>query len=157
MVLWQHLINVLLASMVVFVRLSMHGAINVNYFKLKKEELREYIGNVFFILFTNFVLIFINVFFLKTYISNMIKFPVKWISIVIVIALCQSIFTINLRLWQVEQKSLPYGLFQISRTILNVILSLIFIVALVWGWQGRLLGVITSIVFGFLSIFVIHK
>lgn len=150
--------DVLLAVMVVFVGLSMQGAINVNYFKLKKEELREYIGNVFFILFSNFVLIFIIVFFLKTYISNMIKFPVKWIPIVIAIALCQSIFTINLRLWQVEQKSLPYGLFQISRTILNVILSLIFIVALVWGWQGRLLGVvITSIVFGLLSIFVIYK
>ena len=150
--------NVLLAVMVVFVGLSMHGAINVNYFKFKKEELREYIGNVFFILFTNFVLIFIIVFFLKTYISNIIKFPVKWIPIVIVIALCQSIFTINLRLWQVEQKSLPYGLFQISGTILNVAISLIFVVVLAWGWQGRLLGVvITSIVFGFLSIFVIHK
>jgi len=58
--------NVLLAVMVVFVGLSMHGAINVNYFKLTKEELREYIGNVFIILFTNFILIFIIVFFLKT-------------------------------------------------------------------------------------------
>ena len=150
--------NVLLAVIVVFVGLSMHGAINVNYFKLKKEELREYIGNVFIILFTNFILIFIIVFFLKTYLSNIIKFPEKWIPIVAIIALCQSIFAVNLGLWQVEQKSFPYGIFQISRTILNVVLSLIFVVALVWGWQGRLLGVIiTSIVYGIISIFVIIK
>ena len=150
--------NVLLTVVVVFVGLSMHGAINVNYFKLKKEELREYIGNVFIILFTNFILIFIVVFFLKYYLSISTKFPEKWIPIVIVIALCQSIFAVNLGLWQVEQKPFPYGVFQISRTILNVALSLIFVVALVWGWQGRLLGVvITSIAFGLLSIFIIYK
>lgn len=150
--------NVLLGVMVVFVGLSMHGAINVNYFKLKKEELREYIGNVFIILFTNFILIFIVVFFLKYHLSISTKFPEKWIPIVTVIALCQSIFAINLVLWQVEQKSFPYGIFQVSRTILNVALSLIFVVALVWGWQGRLLGVIiTSIVYGVISIFVITK
>jgi len=150
--------NVLLAVMVVFVGLSMHGAINVNYFKLKREELREYIGNVFIILFTNFILIFIIVFFLKTYFSNIVKFPVKWIPILVIVALCQSIFKINLGLWRVEQKSLPYGLFQISRTISNVALSLIFVVALVWGWQGRLLGaIITSVIFGLISIFLIYR
>jgi len=150
--------NVLLAVVVVFVGLSMHGAINVNYFKLEKEELRKYIGNVFIILFTNFIIIFIVVFFLKYYLSISTKFPEKWIPIVVIIALCQSIFAVNLGLWQVEQKSFPYGLFQISRTILNVVLSLIFVVALVWGWQGRILGVIiTSIVYGIISIFVIYK
>ena len=150
--------NVLLAVVVVFVGLSMHGAINVNYFKLKKEELREYIGNVLIILFTNFILVFIIVFFSKTYLFNVIKFPAKWIPIVTIVALCQSIFAINLGLWRVEQKSFPYGVFQISRTILNVALSLIFVVALVWGWQGRILGVIiTSIIYGIISIFVIIK
>lgn len=150
--------NVLLAVMVVFVGLSMHGAINVNFFKLSKDKLREYIGNVFIILFTNFILIFIVVFFLKYYLSISTKFPEKWIPIVAIIALCQSLFAITLGLWQVEQKSFPYGVFQISRTILNVALSLIFVVVLVWGWQGRVLGVIiTSVIFGLLSIFVIYK
>ena len=150
--------NVLLAVMVVFVGLSMHGAINVNYFKLKKGELGEYIGNVFIILFANFILVFIIIFFLKSHFSFLIKFPVKWIPIVTVIALCQSFFAINLGLWRVEQKPFPYGLFQISRTILNVILSLIFVVALAWGWQGRLWGVIiASVVFSLLSIFIIYK
>ncbi len=150
--------NVLLAIVTVFVGLSMNGAINVNYFKLKKEELREYIGNAFIILFTNFILVFAVVFYLKTYISISTKFPEKWIPIVAVIALCQSIFSVNLGLWQVEQKSFPYGVVQISRTILNFAFSLIFIVALVWGWQGRLLGVIiTSIIYGIISIFVIIK
>jgi len=150
--------NVLLAVMAVFVGLSMHGAINVNFFKLNKNELKEYIGNVFYILFSSFLLVFIIVYILKSYFSFFTKFPENWIPIIVIIALFQSIFIVNIKLWQVEQKSFPYSTYQISRTILNVALSLIFVVALVWGWQGRLLGVvITSIIFGLLSIFVIYK
>jgi len=129
--------NVLLAVMVVFVGLSMHGAINVNFFKLNKDELREYIGNVFFILFSSFVLVFIVVYILKSYFSFFTKFPENWISFIVIIALCQSIYSVNIALWQVEQKPLPYGLFQILRTILNVSLSVVFVVLLCWGWQGR--------------------
>jgi O-antigen/teichoic acid export membrane protein len=58
----------------------------------------------------------------------------------------------------VEKKSLPYSLFQILRTILNVSLSLFFVVTLGWGWQGRVWGIIiASITFGILSIFVLYK
>ena len=150
--------NVLLAVMVVFVGLSMHGAINVNFFKLNKNELKEYIGNVFSILFSNFLLIFIIVYILKSYFSFFTKFPENWIPYIVLVALFQSIFAIALGLWRVEQKSLPYGLFQISRTILNVSLSVVFVVLLDWGWQGRILGVIaTSVIFGILSIFVLYK
>lgn len=150
--------NVLLAVMVVFVGLSMRGAINVNFFKLNKDELKEYIGNVFSILFSSFLLVFVIVYILKSYFSFFTKFPENWIPYIVVVALFQSIFAITLGLWRVEQKSLPYGLFQISRTILNVSLSVIFVVLIGWGWQGRIFGVIiTSVIFGLLSIFVIYK
>lgn len=150
--------NVLLAVMIVFVGLSMNGAINVNFFKLNKYELKEYIGNVFSILFSSFVLVFIIVYILKLYFSFSLKFPENWLLYIVVVALFQSIFVITLGLWRVEQKSLPYGLFQISRTILNVSLSVVFVVLLSWGWQGRILGaIITSVIFGLLSIFVLYK
>jgi len=150
--------NVLLSVMVVFVGLSMHGAINVNFFKLNKDELKEYIGNVFCILFFSFVLVFIIVYILKSNFSFFTKFPENWVPYIVVVALFQSIFAITLGLWRVEQKSLTYGLFQISRTILNASLSVVFVVLLCWGWQGRILGVITtSVIFGLLSIFVIYK
>jgi len=150
--------NVLLAVMVVFVGLSMHGAINVNFFKLNKDELKEYIGNVFFILFFSFLLVFSIVYILKSNFSFFTKFPENWISFIIIIALCQFIYSINIGLWQVEQKSLPYGLFKNIGTILNFSLSVVFVVLLGWGWQGRILGVIIAIaIFGLLSIFAIYK
>ena len=150
--------NILLAVMTIFVGLNMAGAVNVNFFKLNKNELKKYIGNVIFVLFISFILVFTITYFIKSTISLLTNFPEKWISGIVIVALFQSFFIITTGLWQVEQKALPYGIFQTLRTILNVSLSLIFVVLFGWAWQGRLLGiVITSIVFGLLSIFVIYK
>jgi len=150
--------NILLAVMVVFVGLTMNGAVTVNFFKLNEEELREYIGNINFILLNTFIIVYIVSYILKLPISLFTKFPEKWIPNIAIIALFQFFFTVNIGLWKVEQKPLPYGLFQISRTVLNVSLSVVFVVLLNWGWQGRILGtIITSVIFGLLSIFVIYK
>lgn len=150
--------EVLLTIAVVFVSLNMHGAVAVNFFKICKQELEVYIGNVVFILFISFVLTFSIVYILKTPFSNLIKFPEGWLPIIVVTALFQSVFTITVTLWQVEQKPLPYGIFQISQTVLNVTLSLIFVIALNWQWQGRLLGIIiASIIFGFISLFIVYR
>ncbi len=150
--------NVLLAMVAVFVGLSMNGAISVNFFKLNKEELKKYVGNVFFILFTSFILVYFIACVLRSSLSFFTKIPENWIPTTVIVALFTSFCGVNMVLWQVEQKALPYGLFQISSTILNVSLSLIFVVLLKRGWQGRLWGVIiTSVIFGLLNIFVLHK
>lgn len=150
--------QVLLAMMIVFVGLSMNGAVAVNFFKIDKEELKKYIGNVIFILFVSFILTFIIVYILKSSLSDLVKLPESWLPIVVVVALLQSMATLALTLWRVEQRALPYGLFQIARIIVNVAFSLFFVVALGWQWQGRLLGiVITSVVFALVSILIIYK
>jgi len=150
--------NVLLGIMVVFVGLNMSPAVNVNFFKLNKEELKKYVGNIIFILLNSFILVYIVSYILKSSLSTFTKFPEKWIPNIAIIALFQFFFTANIGLWKVEQKPLPYSLFQISRTILNVSLSVVFVVLLCWGWQGRILSaIITSVIFGLLSIFVLYK
>lgn len=150
--------QVLLSVMVVFVGLNMHGAVAVNFFKIDKQKIKIYIGNTIFIVFISFIVTFSAICLFKNVLSRFIKFPESWLPVIVVIALSQFIFTLALTLWRVEQKSLPYGLFQILQAILNVSLSLVFVVALGWKWQGRLLGIIiASIVFAFIGAFVIYK
>ena len=150
--------QVLFAVMIILVGLNMHGAVMVNFFELDKQKLKVYIGNVILILFISFILTFSIIYGLRVPISHLIKFPENWLPVVVVIALLQSIFTLALTLWQVEQKPLSYGIFQILQTVLNIGLSIIFVVLLGWNWQGRLLGIIiASIIFGLISIFVIYK
>ncbi len=150
--------QVILAIMVVFVGLSTRGAVAVNFFKLDKQELRSYIGNVIFTVLVSFLLTFSIVYVSKGFLSHLVKFPESWLPIVVIVALSQAISMLTLTLWRVEQKPLPYGLFQIAQVVVNVSLSLLFVVVLGWGWQGRLVGVITtSIVFALISVFIIYK
>ena len=150
--------QVLLMFMIVFVGLNMHGAVAINFFKIDKQSLKVYIGNSALIVLISFFLTFVIVYFFKNPLSHLIKFPENWLPIIAVVALSQFFFTLTITLWQVEQKPLPYGILQILQTILNVSLSLIFVVALGWQWQGRLLGIIiTSITFAFVGAFIIYK
>ncbi len=150
--------QILLAIAVVFVNLNMHGAVAVNFFKIQRQEFEVFIGNVFVILFTSFFLTLCIVSAIKGPLSHLIKFSENWLPIIVIIALSQSIITLTLTLWRIEQKPLPYGIFQIIQTVLNVILSLIFVVIFNWHWQGRVLGIIiASIIFGLISLFIIYK
>jgi len=138
--------------------LNIHGAITVNYFKLSLPQLKIYIGNVVYILLISFTLTGSIIYIFKTTFSHLIKFPDNWLPIVVIIAFFQFFFTILLTLWRAEQKSLPYGIFQFLQTILNVGLSIIFVVALKWRWQGRLTGIgISCIIFGILGFFIICR
>ena len=150
--------QVLLGVIAVFVGLNMHGAVTVNFFKMSKQKLKNYIGNVIFIVFISFSLVFSIIYILKRSLSHFIRFPENWLLIIVIVALSQVIVTLTLTLWRVEQKPLPYGLFQIIQMLVNVLLSLLFVVALGWHWQGRLLGIIiTSIIFAFVGASIIYK
>lgn len=150
--------QIVLAFMVVFVGLNSNGAVMVNFFKMKKQELGIYIGNVFFLIFINFIFISGLVYVLGFTFSNLVKFPKLWLFILVFVALGQVIISLNLVLWQAEQKPFSYGFFNVSKMLTNVTLSLFFIVLLGWKWQGRLLGItVASFIFSFIGIFVLYK
>lgn len=152
------LFQVILAFMIVFIRLNSDGAIMVNFFKLDKQKLRIYIGNVFLVILTNVILVFALLYILGASFSHFLKFPRLWLSIGVLIALGEVIISLVLVLWQAEQKALSFGLFNLANVVTNAGLSLFFVVLLGLNWQGRLLGISsTSFIFAFLGIFILWK
>lgn len=150
--------QVLLAFLVIFISLNVNSAVSVTYFTLTKKELRIYIGNVVGIIIVNFVFILCFTCIFKEPIARVISFPSNWILIAVVAALSQVIISLTLILWQVEQKPIFYGKFQILQAIVNVGLSVALVVGLGWKWEGRLLGIIFALaVFGLIGSFVIYK
>lgn len=67
--------------------------------------------------------------------------------------------TVNLVLWRLEEKPLYFGLYDISNTILNVVLSLFLVIVIHKGWQGRITAIaISTCVYGIFSIiFLIRR
>ena len=150
--------TVTISILAVFVGLSVHGAINVNFFKLKKDNLKEYIGNTMIILNISMILVFILVFIFAPYIVERLKIEKEWLFIAVILAFAQFLTTINMLLWTAEQRPKPYSIYQVSQTLVTTSLSLILVVGFSMGWKGQLLAMTMSIlVFSIISFTFIVK
>lgn len=149
---------VLLAFVSPFTGLSIHGAIVRQYYEKENIDLPVYITNCLLILICSSGLVFILFYLFAEPISKISSFPKRWLWTVVVVSVAQFITLINLSLWQVQLKSRTYGSYQIAQTILNVGLSVWFVVGLGMAWQGRIQAqVLTMLAFGCFGVFLLYR
>ena len=150
--------GVMLSFAAPFTGLSIHGAIARQYYERDKVDMPTYVTNCLLILISSTTIVGILFYFLADLISNVASFPAQWIWAVIIVSATQFINQVNLTLWLVQIKPIPFGIFQISQTVLNMCLSIWFVVGLGLAWQGRIQAqVIVSIVFGLFGLFLLFK
>lgn len=141
-----------------FVGLSIHGAVNVNFFKLTPGKFSEYITSCLILLVLSTLCVFSILSVLGLWLEEFIGIPYKWILIAVGISFFQFLNKLQLTVWVVQGEALKYGILQISNTVLNGFLSLFFIFIIGMLWEGRLLGqVIAIVLFGMVSIFFLFK
>jgi len=144
--------------LILFIGLSINSAISVNYFHLKADELKVYIGNAFFILLVSLFLVFCSVYIFEDIISTKVVLPKEWLYISIIVAFMSIISQINLTLWRVKQEAKPFVLYSTMITILNISISLLLVVGFKWHWLGRVEGIsIANTLFGIISMIFIFK
>ena len=147
-----------ISILAVFVQLSMPGAVNVNFFKLSKENLKIYIINVFLILFSTAFIILSIIYLFQDELST--KFDIKplWLLLGGIVVFAQSFTLINLVLWQAEQNPKSYAIYQLSFMLINTLFVLLFVVYYKLGWEGQLIGQTLAVfIFFILSLLFIFK
>ncbi|MCG9575937.1 oligosaccharide flippase family protein [Vibrio tubiashii] len=141
-----------------FVGLSVNGAVSVKYFKLSHKELSEYVTSAFLVLISSFILISFVVLLLGDLVSKYILLSKEWILIALLASMLTFVINIRLVLLQVRQKAVKYGIFQISYTLTNIILSLCILYYYNNSWEGRVSGIfIASVIFSVISVFFLLK
>ena len=143
--------GVLLSFVAPFTGLSIHGAIARQYYERDETDMPRYISNCLLILLSSTIIVGIIFYFLAEPISKVASFPMQWMWAVIVVSAAQFINRINLTLWQVQVRPVPYGIYQISQTLMNLGFSLWFVVGLGINWQGRIQAQV--IAFGAFAVF----
>lgn len=143
----------------VFVGLSAHGAVTVNFFRMDRSQLPSYVFNVFLILIVSASCVFLLTTVLVDELVKRLSLPPLWISLGVIIAFCRFLTLINLILWQAENRPKPYCAYSVSQLLLDASLSIVFVVTLSLGWSGRLIGTsAATILFALLSIvFVLRR
>lgn len=150
--------NVLLSIFTILITIGIDGAISVNYYKLSKEELSKYIFNALILVLGITVLVFCLTLLFQHQIYSSVKIPLHIQLLVILMALCATITTINLSLWRLEEKAFLFGAYEISQTVVNIGTSLLLVMVFKMGWIGRVDGMLAAaFLFGLLSLFLLFK
>lgn len=149
--------GVLLSFVAPFTGLSIQGAIARQYYDRDEVDMSRYVTNCLLILLSSTLIVGVIFYLLAEPISRITSFPMQWMWAVIIVSAAQFINQINLTLWQVQIKPIPYGIYQISQTIVNLGFSLWFIVGLGMNWQGRIQAqVIAFGVFAVFGLYLLH-
>lgn len=123
-----------------FVAFGVHGAVSRLYFEHGDKEFPAFVGNCLLILMMGSALAGAVLYFAGGIVERYSAFPEEWLWAVLVTAVGQSVGNIALAIWQVRSMPRSYGVFQVSQSLLSAVISIVLVVMLHMGWQGRVLG-----------------
>lgn len=150
--------GVLISFVSPFTGLSIHGAISRQYYDREKVDMPVYITNCLLILLTSTLIVGTIFYFFAESVSRIVSFPMQWMWSVVLVSAAQFINRINLTLWQVQVKPISYGVYQISQTLLNLGLSLLFVVVYNMNWQGRIQAQVLSYTsYAILGLYILYR
>lgn len=108
-------------------------------------EIGEYIFGSLVIITTSLVVVLLGIWLYWAYVGFNFRF--EWVVYSVVYAFCMIIINIKLSQYQVEGKAIKFGLLQVSNALVNMLLSLFFVIVLYWEEEGRILGMVVSSLF----------
>jgi O-antigen/teichoic acid export membrane protein len=140
-----------------FIGLNIHGAISVKYFGSGRAEIARYVGNCFVLLCASTAAVSMVFWLFARPISAAAAFPRDWLPIVIIISISQFVILVLLTLWQVEDRPVWYGAFQVLQAVLNIGLTILLVVGLHLNWQGRVEAQAASVLLCAVIAFVVLR
>lgn len=140
--------------------LSVHGAATRKYYDYDDPDqmIGEFIFACVLLLVLSSVVLFILLLPFSGWISDTIGLSKNWLLTGVLFALCNFLVQLRLGQWQVRKRPKKFGAFQVSMSLLNMLLSLLLVVVFSLGVSGRLAGNTTSVVlFGIAALLLLRR
>lgn len=141
-----------------FIGLGSDSSLNTFYFKMGRENFKYYLSNVLLLVFVTSVLLIILFLFNSERLESWFEIPARWNYLVIVYLLLFQICEILLIILRLHNKSGAYGIFKISRVVLEVSILLILIFGYSFTWEAMVLSQLFSFcIFSFIAILFLKR
>lgn len=150
----------LLGALGAFTGTVFAGAAGRKYYdsNLDREALADFIGSCIQLILIFTILIFTILFIFQNQFSEWLSLKPSYIMYSVITAACSAIISIRLGQWQVQKLAIKFGILQISQSLLNMLLSLLFVVVMLRGAKGRIdAQIITALIFLLISVFLLNK
>ena len=137
--------TVLTAVVSAIAGLGTHGAITREYFLRSRDEFAGFVGTCIFILAASSAALLGLIFLSSRALTGLTGIPEHWLAAAVLMGAGQLLCSIGLVIWQVRGLPAVYGVFQIGVSLFNALLSLVLVVWMEMGWQGRIIGQVTAL------------
>lgn len=132
--------NATLGILGAFTGLSVHGAVNVRFVDRDEIDYPRYVGSCLFVLLISTILTLGGIALFLRPLSEFTAIPPSWLLLAVLVSGGNFLVQVRLGIWLMGKKPVAYGVFQVCLSLLNMGLSLLFVLALNYGYEGRLLG-----------------
>ncbi len=150
--------NVLISILGALIYLCTGGVIPVMFYKLDKKDLKIYVSNMLLVNTAATLICLIIMLCSSSIIDEHLNIPLNFQLTAIVLVWFTSIGYANLVLWRCEEKAWTFGFYNICSSLLNAVLTVLLVVVLLMGWEGRALSIFFSaIIMGIVSLFILYK
>ena len=142
----------------VFIGLSTQNAIYVNYFNYTKEQMKIYISSIFLLILGSTLVTLVGLTLFLEELSLWLEIPSLWLFLAVIYVFTQTVSSLLTILWVLEEKAFVFGLYQISKTLVLVVLALVLIIEFNFTWIGQLSAMLaSSILFSVVSIVILWE
>jgi O-antigen/teichoic acid export membrane protein len=137
--------NATLGILGAFTGLSVHGAISVRFVDRENIDFPRYVGSCLCVLLLSTLATLGVVSLLLKPLSEFTAVPPLWLLLAVIVSSCNFLIQVRLGIWLMAKKTIAYGAFQLSLSLLNMGLSLFFVILLQLSYEGRLLGQLIAV------------
>ena len=141
-----------------FIGMNIHMNVSKNFFKVSKQELSLYIGNIVMILMLSFIFHFLLTLLVLYYVDHFLSIPAMWLIYLPIISMMMMINNINTTILRNEGRAYVFGIFEITNTALNLSITIVFLVFMKYGWYAQIIGILSAYsIFFLISLFYMYK
>lgn len=139
----------LLAGISSFIGCNSVGAANRKYYDGNVDDvvLKQFNGSCFQILTFSSLLAVALICVFYEELSQILAIPGSWVLGAVVVSMLTFITTMRLGQWQIRGQAKLFGFLQVSNSFINMILSLVFVITLSQGAEGRIFAQFISVAF----------
>lgn len=138
--------SIFTTALAAVVGLSVQGAANRRFFddNASELELAKFNGNCFFILLMSTSLALLLLLIVDTLLADYLGIPSIWVYLGVLSVFFSFVLNLRLGQWQVRGKAKAYGKLQITNALSLLLLSLLFVIPLKLGPDGRIYGIVLA-------------
>ena len=152
------IVEVTILFLMPFISFSSHSSIKVEYFKLSELQLKEYISNAIVLSLLSFLCFFTIAFIFTEFISEKLNIAPIVVYLLPLFSFLRLLGEILTALFHVKEKRIQFATFNLSQTISDLSLSILFVTFLHYGYLGRLGGAYITFFFtSIISLFLLRK